>query len=128
MTILKRKRIYNLKYNKFEVGRCVMPFLVTEPQKIDGTKLGYAVYSYHHSFFDHFDFSQYNQKLMIFKMKDSAFLEVESVLAEEHFKYQEASRSFVDKKLFSYVKNNPQYIEDSQKVTQFFSKLLTKEK
>lgn len=100
-----------------------MPFLITEPQKIDGTKLGYAVYPYHESFDDHFVPKEYNQKLLIFKMKDSPFVEAEKILHEEHFKFQDIHRGFVDERLFQFVKNNQDFIVDKNKVTNFFSRL-----
>ena len=51
-----------------------MPFIITEPQKIEGTNLGFSVYPYHFSFEDKFRERGINQKIVIFKIKDSEFV------------------------------------------------------
>ncbi len=101
-----------------------MPFLIVEPQKIEGTMLGFAVYPYHFSFDDHIDFSQkYDRKLMIFKLKNTPNIEVDKILAEKRYLFSETHRGFVDGLLQSYIQNNPQFITDKQKYEEFFGEL-----
>ncbi len=99
-----------------------MPFIITEPQRIEGTKLGFAVYSYRFSFEDHIDFSKkYDQKLMIFKLKDAPFNEVEGVLHEHRFLFNDVARGYVDDVLKKYVGAHPQYVTDENKCEKFFA-------
>lgn len=105
-----------------------MPFLITEPQKIDGTKLGYAVYPYHASFDDHIDTRDYNHKLMIFKMKDGPFMEAEKIVHEEHYRYQDVHHGYVDERLYEFLKYNQEYITDKSQVVAFFSRNTAKNK
>ncbi len=100
-----------------------MPFIVTEPQKIDGTQLGFAVYPYHFSFQDFVERDRkYNQKLLIFKMKTSPFVEVDKVLHEEKFLDSEVSRHFVNDRLRSFISANSEYVIDPARTNQFFEK------
>ena len=100
-----------------------MPFLITEPQKIDGTQLGFAIYPYHFSFNDYFGVDRkVNQKLTIFKMKDSQFVEIERPLFEYKFKDDEVPRNYVDALLKNFITKNPQYVINYEKVKGFFAK------
>ena len=101
-----------------------MPFLVTEPQRIEGTKLGFAIYPYHHSFDDHIDFStKYNQKLMFFKLKDTPYNEIDKVLGEERYLFNDVYRGFVENKIKEFVCKNPQYVVDPQKTEKYIAKI-----
>ncbi len=97
-----------------------MPFLLTEPQRINGTKLGYAVYPYDFSFDDHIEQRDYNRKLTIFQLKDCKFVEVDHIVGEHRFKRETASREYINGKLQEFVSKNPQYVVDQQKVNAFF--------
>lgn len=100
-----------------------MPFIVTEPQRIEGTRLGYAVYSYHFSFEDHIEFEKkYDRKLMIFKLKDTPFAEVDKVLHEEKFRFVETNRGFVDSVLKSFICQNGHYVCDFEKMDKYFQR------
>ncbi len=98
-----------------------MSFIITEPQRIDGTSLGYAIYPYHFSFNDHLsDRQNCNGKLMIFKLKDSPFIETEKILYEEKFSTDQISRECVDKSLKTFINAHTEYIRSSDEVCKFF--------
>lgn len=98
-----------------------MPFIITEPQKIDGTILGFAIYPYHFSFQDRFEKKrEFNQKLLIFVMKDSPFNEISHVVFENKYSDAEVSRNYVDKKLKNFIDNNPKYVVNPELVDEFF--------
>lgn len=98
-----------------------MPFIVTEPQKIEGTQLGFAVYPYQFSFDDHILFeNKHDRKVVIFKMKDSTFNEPEKILREETFLFAEAKRGHVDAILKKFVCQNAKYVDDVKKMGEYF--------
>ncbi len=100
-----------------------MPFVITEPQRIEGTKLGFAVYSYHFSFDDKINFEQkYDRKLMIFKLKDTPFNEVDKILHEEKFLFNENMRGDINNFLQDYVKENSKYVTDLRKMAEYFAR------
>lgn len=105
-----------------------MPFIITEPQKIEGTNLGFSVYPYHFSFEDKFRDKGTNQKLVIFKLKDSEFVEAESKVFEVKFADFMVSRGFVSKTLKEFVVDNPQYIKEPTKVVKFFDNTISFDK
>ena len=54
-----------------------MPYIVTEPVKIEGTKLGYALFPYQFSFADiKRESDDHLMRLYIYELKDSKFIEV----------------------------------------------------
>ena len=100
-----------------------MPFIVTEPQRIEGTELGFAVYPYHFNFQDFLEKDRkFNNKLLIFKMKHSPFAEVESVLFESRYSDQVESKYYVNDVLKEFIKTHQQYIIDREKLERFFDK------
>ena len=100
-----------------------MPFIVTEPQRIEGTQLGYAVYPYQFSFEDHIWFEKkYDRKLMIFKLKDSPFNEVEKVLHEDKFLFAEEKRGYIDGVLKNFVCKNGQYVTNFTQMGKYFTR------
>ena len=100
-----------------------MPFMITEPQRVEGTKLGFSIYPYHFSFQDRFEKPRdFNQKLVVFLLKDSKYIEVEAKLYEEKFMDHAVQNNFVDKTLKKIIKANPQFVDDCEKVQRYFSK------
>lgn len=100
-----------------------MPFIVTEPQKIEGTQLGFAVYPYQFAFQDFVGKDRkFNQKLLIFKMKNSPYIEIDKVLYEEKFLDSEVSRCHINDKLKKFVSENCKYVVDSSRAKKFFEK------
>lgn len=100
-----------------------MPFITTEPQRIEGTRLGYAVYSYQFSFQDHLTFEKkYDRKLMIFKLKDTAFVEVEKVVFEDKYCFNDVKNSYIDEVLKSFICQNAHHIVDIEKMDNYFKK------
>lgn len=97
-----------------------MPFMMTEPQRIEGTKLGYSVYPYHFSFQDHTRQKDCNQKLVVFELKDSKFVEVEKKLIEIQFADYLVSRDFVAQNLKKFVVEHPCFVTNPQRVVEFF--------
>lgn len=105
-----------------------MPFLVTEPQKVEGTKLGFAIFPYEFDFDDHITAKAGNRKLYVYLMKDSPFLEVDKILAVNLFSYEEVSRDYVDKKLQSFALKHPEFITDKKGFCDFFGRDTQSEK
>ena len=100
-----------------------MPFILTEPQRIEGTKLGFSIYPYHFSFQDKFDLPRnFNEKLVVFALKDSRFIEVSCKVAEVHYMDYAVDRDFVDKTLKNIIKQYPQFVTDPNKLKDYFSK------
>ena len=97
-----------------------MPFVITEPQKINGTTLGFSVYPYHFSFSDNFKSRDFNQKLVVFKLKDSKFIEIDEKVFEVSFADHKVERNFVEKTLKNFVVENPKYITNPQEVVDCF--------
>ena len=91
-----------------------MPFLLTEPRRIEGTKLGFAVCPYEFDFSDCEEAKDGNRKLYIYLLKDSPFVEVEKVLNMHKFRYDVVPRNYVKKKIESFVLQNLQYITDQK--------------
>lgn len=101
-----------------------MPFIVTEPQRIEGTSLGYSVYPYHFSFEDHFEkMRNYNQKIVVFKLKESEFVEVDCKVFESKFADYIVSRNHVENTLKEFVIAHPEYINDPKQVVSFFNRV-----
>ncbi len=105
-----------------------MPFIITEPQKIEGTKLGFSVYPYHFSFNDKNRDRSSNQKLVIFKLKDSQFIEPDFKVFELKYADHIAARNFVDKNLKEFVVAHPEFVTEPQKVVEYFNGGLSFEK
>ncbi len=100
-----------------------MPFIITEPQRIEGTKLGFAIYPYHFSFDDKIYFEKkYDRKLMIFKMKETPFNEVDKILHEEKFVFNEITRRDLNNFLQDYIKKNSKYVTDLDKMAEYFAR------
>lgn len=103
-------------------GDVVMPFIVTEPQRIQGTYLGYSVYPYSYSFDDHINAKGVSAKLMIFQLKRSQFIEIDHILHEESYKHGEVGPNFVDRRLKDFVSGHPEYVFSPQSVNNFFAR------
>lgn len=111
-----------INYNQFGKG-VVMSFIVTEPQKIEGTQLGFAVYPYQFNFQDFVEKDRkFNQKLLIFKMKNSPYIEIDKVLYEEKFLDSEVSRHHVNNTLKKFISENREYIVDGSRAEKFFER------
>ncbi len=100
-----------------------MPFLVTEPQRILGTTLGYCIYPYHQSFDDHIDSRKGNQKLIIVALKNSEFMEIDHVVHEEFYRYENVGTNYVDDRLKDFVAKHGEYVFDKRSVSDFFSRV-----
>lgn len=98
-----------------------MPYIITEPQRIEGAKLGFSVYPYHFSFNDKNRDRSSNQKLVIFKLKDSEFVESEFKVFELKYADHIAARNFVDRKLKEFILDHPEFVTEPQKVVDYFS-------
>ena len=99
-----------------------MPYMISEPQRVEGTSLGFAVYPYYFSFEDHIDFSdKHDKKLVVFKLKDTKFVEVEKTLHEERFQGEEVRRGFVDRFMQKFLDDNPMYVTDQNKLDAYMS-------
>ncbi len=103
-----------------------MPFLITEPQRIGGTTLGYSVYPYHHSFDDHANPLLGNQKLVIFALKNSPFIETDHIVHQEMFKYENTTSGYVDERLKDFVSKHEEYVFDKRAVSDYFARVQTK--
>ncbi len=97
-----------------------MPFIISEPQKIEGTTLGFSIYPYHFSFQDRNRDKNCNQKLVIFKLKESKFVETECKVFELGYADFMVARNFVDKNLKEFIISHPQYVIEPQKVVDYF--------
>jgi hypothetical protein len=93
---------------------------MTEPQRISGTRLGYSVYPYSFSFEDRFVKRDFNQKLVVFVLQDTKYIEVRHKLYEKKFADYEVSRDFVDNTLKNIISLYPNLVDDREKVEKFF--------
>ena len=105
-----------------------MPFLVTEPQRIEGTRLGFAVFPYEFGFDDHITAKDGNRKLYVYLLKDGQFIEIEKTLGVKLFRYEEVQHDYVDKKLLQFVLKHKEYITDKKGFCDFFGKATQSEK
>ena len=105
-----------------------MPFIVTEPQRIEGTKLGFSVFPYEFSFDDRITAKDGNRKLYVYLLKDSPFIEVEKVLGMHLFCFEDVAHNYICKKLQDFIMKHPQYITDAKGVCDFFGKDTQSEK
>lgn len=101
---------------------------MTEPQKIDGTTLGFSIYPYHFSFQDKIKDKSSNQKLVIYKLKNSEFIEPECKVFEEKFASHLVPRNHVERLLKEFVVANPQYVQSKRRAVEFFNYSLTLDK
>lgn len=99
-----------------------MPFIITEPQKIEGTNLGFAVYPYHFSFQDRRKDRLHNQKLVIFELKESKFVEIEKKVFENTYADHVVPRNYVDYNLKEFITEHPQCVKDPKAVVEYFKK------
>lgn len=98
-----------------------MPFLVTEPVKITGTSLGYAIYPYEFSFLDREKLGNHNViKLCIFQMKDSNFIEIDKVLYQKEMALTMQNAHVVDEQLKKFIMQNEKCVKDYRKLEAFF--------
>lgn len=105
-----------------------MPYIITEPVKIEGTDLGYAVYPYQFSFLDHVKVTENNAaKLYIFKMKESRFIEVEKTLFEKEFSLSMQTAHVVDETLKKFIITHEKHVKDAEKLEIFFKRPKRKE-
>lgn len=101
-----------------------MPFIVTEPQKIEGTTLGYAIYPYTFSFQDRFEnASQLSQKLLFFRMKDTPFNEIDRVVFEKTYEVEKVSSNLLDATIINFVKAHPEFVKSYTKFNQFVHRI-----
>ena len=98
-----------------------MPYIVTEPIKIPGTKLGYAVYPFQTHFLDRISRREEHPiKLYIFELKDSNFIEVEKTLFQKDISLSLQNAKVVDNTLKEFVINNEKYVTDIDSMAKFF--------
>ena len=99
-----------------------MPYIVTEPVKIPGTKLGYAVYPYQKHFLDKNKNGDDNTaKLLIFEIKNSKFIEVEKTLFEKEFSLSMQNAKVVDNILKKFIVEHERYVDNVEAMSEFFS-------
>lgn len=100
-----------------------MPYFVTEPVKIEGTSLGYALYPYQFSFLDNFRASEDNSvRLYIFVLKESEFIEIKKPLYKKDFSISMQNSVVIEETLKKFVIKNEQYIKNVEELQDFFSK------
>lgn len=91
--------------------------------KIEGTRLGYAIYPYQFSFLDNFQVDDKNfAKLYIFELKDSQFVEINRTLFQKEFSLSMQNSDVVNKTLKKFLVNNQEYISDIKTLKKFFDK------
>lgn len=106
-----------------------MPYYVTEPIKIEGTKLGYAIYPYQFSFLDIKRVRENNfVKLNIFELKDGEFLEIEKTVYQESLQISMHNSHIIEEKLKKFIVENEKYVEDAEKLEKFFDSKKESEK
>lgn len=98
-----------------------MPYIITEPQKVLGTKIGYSIYPYNFSFQDKIQKKEH-YKFVIFKLKDSPFVEADRKLSEQTILKDDLSRNLIENILKSFLKDKPSLVEDKNKMEQYFFK------
>ena len=97
-----------------------MPYFVTEPIKIEGTNLGYAIYPYQFSFLDIFRVEEEKTvRLKIFKLKKSDYTEICETLFQQDFSVSMQNSSEIKKTIKNFVVQNPQYVENVNEVKNF---------
>ena len=96
--------------------------MLTEPQRIEGTRLGFSVYPYHFSFEDRFTKRDFNQKLVVFVLQDTKYIEVRHKIYEKKFADYAVPRDFVDTTLKTVVSAYPNLVDEPEKLKKFFSR------
>lgn len=103
-----------------------MPYIITEPTKISGTQLGYAIYPFQKHFLDREKHDESPMKLYIFKLKDSEFIEVEKPLFQKDIPLSLQSSKVVESTLKDFIMHNEQYITNIDAMAQFFENKVKK--
>lgn len=97
-----------------------MPYIKTEPMKIEGTDLGYAIYPYNFSFLDHEQQSVDSCQFMILQLKESEFIETEKILHSEKIDDDRLNKRVVEKRIKGFVMQNPEHLLDVDKFDNYF--------
>lgn len=101
-----------------------MPYIVTEPIKIDGTDLGFAVYPYQFSFLDQIRKGEESAaKLNIFQLKKTKFIEVEKVLYQKEFSLTMQTSNKIYSALKKFITQNGEYVRDVNAMATFFAQI-----
>ncbi len=99
-----------------------MPYIVTEPVKIEGTKLGYALFPYQFSFADiKRESDDHLMRLYIYELKDSKFIEVEKTLFQKDFSISMQSAHIVEETLKDFIVKNQDYVQNVNVLENFFN-------
>lgn len=98
-----------------------MAFIITEPVRIEGTRLGYAVYPYQFSVLDRVKKKHDDAKLYIFELKDTNFVEVERTLMQKDISLSMQASHEINYELKRFIMAYEGYITDIDKVEKFFS-------
>ncbi len=99
-----------------------MPYIVTEPIKIPGTKLGYAVYPFQIHYMDKQNKNEVSPlKLYIFELKDSNFIEIERTLYQKDIPLSMQNAKILDKTLKEFIINNEEYVTNVDRMDEFFA-------
>ncbi len=98
-----------------------MPYIITEPIKISGTRLGYSLYHYQFSFMDDIRPSEEKPvRLKIFQLKESEFNEIDKTLYQKDFSASMQNLSEIKTILKNFLAGNPQYVENLDEMKAFF--------
>ncbi len=99
-----------------------MPYIITEPVKIPGTKLGYAIYPFQNHFLDKTRPLDENMfKLYIFELQASKFIEVKKTLYQKELFLSMRNSNLVDCELKKFIMNNEEYITNLDEMMIFLS-------
>ncbi len=99
-----------------------MPYIITEPVKIPGTKLGYAIYPFQKHYLDKVEVKDDNAfKLYIFELQDSNFIEVKKTLYQKELSLSLQNASIVDSVLKNFIMKNEECITKLEDMVEFFS-------
>lgn len=103
-----------------------MAFIVTEPVRIKGTKLGYAVYPYQFSVLDREKKKHDDARLYIFELKDTNFVEVKRTLMQKDISLSMQASKDINVELKRFIMSYEGYITNINEMEKFFSEDMEK--
>ena len=98
-----------------------MAFIVTEPVRIKGTKLGYAVYPYQFSVLDREKKKHDDARLYIFELKDTNFVEVKRTLMQKDISLSMQASKEINVELKRFIMSYEGYITNINEMDKFFN-------
>lgn len=99
-----------------------MPYIITQPQKIEGTRLGYAIYPYQFSFEDHMT-GKGDRKLVVMELAVAPVIDPICILTEEVYNHRDTRRGDIEMKLMQYVNSHPEFVLDKNECKAYFERI-----